>query len=97
MIMDCKLPSKRFSLVCTVHTRIINFILSSNYLTIETKILKMLSRFLSISIDIQIMIINYITQPRDLKALCLVSKNISALAAPILYYQVDLTRRIDKR
>ena len=39
------------------------------------------------------MIIKYITQPTDLKALYLVSKDISALATPTLYHEVDLTPR----
>ena len=53
----------------------------------------MSSYFLEVSTEIKIMISNYITQPSDLKALCLVSKEISAVAIPTLYYQVDLTPR----
>lgn len=53
----------------------------------------MLSYFLAASTEIQLMIIYYITHPRDLKALCLVSKEVSALAIPILYHQIDLTNK----
>ena len=53
----------------------------------------MISHFLAASIEVQVMIFKYITRPTDLKALCLVSKDIYALAIPALYYQVDLTPR----
>lgn len=39
------------------------------------------------------MIFQYITRPSDLKNLCLISKELSAIAIPALYYQVDLTPR----
>lgn len=39
------------------------------------------------------MIIEYVTNPTDLKSLCLVSKEVSALVIPALYQQVDLTPR----
>lgn len=51
------------------------------------------SYFLAISIEIRLMIIKYITQPIDLKTLCLVSKDILALATPAFYHQVDLIPR----
>lgn len=53
----------------------------------------MSSYFLAASTEIQLIIINYITHPTDLKALCLVSKEVSAFAIPALYHQVDLTPR----
>lgn len=39
------------------------------------------------------MIFKYITRSTNLNALCLVSKDIYALAIPALYYQVNLTPR----
>lgn len=49
--------------------------------------------FLAASTEVQVMIIEYITNPADLRALCLVSKEVSALAIPALYHRVDLTPR----
>lgn len=51
----------------------------------------MSSYFLALSREVQLMIIEYTTRPTDLKALCLVSKELLAISTPALYRQVDLT------
>lgn len=53
----------------------------------------MSSYFLAAATEVKAMVFQYITQPTDLKTLCLVSKEISAMARPVLYHQVDLTPR----
>lgn len=46
--------------------------------------------FLSLSVELQHMVVSHITRPTDLKALCLTSKQMSALATPVLFNTVDL-------
>lgn len=46
--------------------------------------------FLSLSVELQHMVVSHITRPTDLKALCHTSKQMSALATPVLFYTVDL-------
>lgn len=53
----------------------------------------MSSILLRVAKEIQVMIFRYITRPSDLKNLCLVSKELSSIATPVLYYRVDLTPR----
>ena len=49
--------------------------------------------FIGLAIELQLMITSFITRPTDLKALCLVCKQISAIATPALYHTVDLRPR----
>lgn len=49
--------------------------------------------FIGLAIELQLMIMSFITRPTDLKVLCLVSKHCSTLATPALYYTVDLRPR----
>lgn len=53
----------------------------------------MSSCFLSLAIELQLMIMRFITRPTDLKTLCLVSKHLSIIATPELYHTVDLRPR----
>ena len=46
--------------------------------------------FLSLSVELQLMVVSYVTRPTDLKALCITSKQLSALATPVLFSTVDL-------
>lgn len=48
---------------------------------------------LGVAKEVQVMIFQYITRPSDLATLCLISKELSAIAFSALYYQVDLTPR----
>lgn len=51
------------------------------------------SYLLSAAIEVRRMIFQYITRPSDLKSLCLICKELSAITIPVLYFQVDLTPR----
>lgn len=53
----------------------------------------MSSCFVALVVELQLMIVSYITRPSDLKALCLVSKRLSIIATPVLYHTVDLRKR----
>lgn len=53
----------------------------------------MSSYLLSAAIEVRSMIFQYITRPSDLKSLCLICKELSAITTPALYFQVDLTPR----
>lgn len=53
--------------------------------------------FLRLPVELQAEIINNISLYSDLKALCLVSKELSNVATPRLYYKVDLRIRDDRR
>lgn len=49
--------------------------------------------FIGLAIELQLMIMGFITRPTDLKVLRLVCKHISTIATPALYYTVDLRPR----
>lgn len=49
--------------------------------------------FIGLAIELQLMIMSYITRPTDLKVLCLVCKHLSTIATPALYCTVDLRPR----
>lgn len=53
----------------------------------------MSSYFLILPVEVQLMIVDYITRPTDLKAFCLVCKHFSTIATPLLYYTIDLRPR----
>ena len=46
--------------------------------------------FLDLPVEMQVRVVNYIAQPSDLQALCLVSRKVSGIATPRLYYEVNL-------
>lgn len=46
--------------------------------------------FLDLPVEMQVEIVNYITQPSDLQALCLICKEVSDIATPRLYHRIDL-------
>ena len=46
--------------------------------------------FLSLPVELQHMVISHVTRPTYLKALCLTSKQMSALATPVLFSTIDL-------
>ena len=46
--------------------------------------------FLSLPVELQTGIMNYLRDYSDLKALCLASKHVSEIATPRLYYELDL-------
>lgn len=50
-------------------------------------------RFLELPVEIQIEILNHLSRPSYIKALCRVSKEIRDIATPRLYNRVDLTWR----
>ena len=50
-------------------------------------------RFLELPVEIQIEVVNHLSRPSHIKALCRVSKEIWDIATPRLYNRVDLTWR----
>lgn len=46
--------------------------------------------FLDLPVEMQVNVVNYIAQPSDLQALCLVSRKVSGIATPRLYHEVNL-------
>lgn len=48
--------------------------------------------FLNLPIELEAEIVSYVWQYSNLKTLCLVSKHVSDVATPYLYYEVDLIR-----
>ena len=51
---------------------------------------KMNFLFPSLPVELQHMVVSYVTRPTDLKALCMTSKQLSELATPVLFSSVDL-------
>lgn len=52
--------------------------------------------FLVLPTELQVGIINRVWQYSDLQALCLVSKHVSDIATPRLYYEVEISNNIEK-
>lgn len=50
-------------------------------------------QFLGLPIELQVEVLSYITHYSSLRALCLVSKEVSDIATPRLFYRIDLRRR----
>lgn len=54
-------------------------------------------RFLGLPVEIRCEVVNHINRPSDIKALCLVSKEICDIATPRLYHRVDLYPESDPK
>ena len=53
-------------------------------------------RFLHLPVELQFVVVNFISRYSDLKTLCLLSKEVSDMATPRLFYKVDLRKeRVD--
>lgn len=55
-----------------------------------------ISPFLRLPVELRREVVNHLSRPRDLKALCLTSKEICDVATPRLYHRVDLIAKCDK-
>lgn len=60
-------------------------------LTIDEELHEAGSSFLRLPVELRAKIVVGLSKYSELKALCLVSKHLSDLATPCLYYRVDLS------
>ncbi|KAF2502649.1 hypothetical protein BU16DRAFT_521366 [Lophium mytilinum] len=56
-----------------------------------------MATLLSISADIQLLVLDLITRPSDLKSLCLACKHLRAIATPRLYHTISLDVRNQRK